>query len=101
MGAPLTLVTSQLHQKKATFKLEINPNHPVIHDLLLKVKEDKENQCAIDTATTLVQTAMIECGLCHPQFVTKVFRMMSTELAARLASEQRKQRSLEKTCQFL
>merc|ERR1719478_999921 len=63
--------------------LEINPNHPVIHDLLLKVKENKEDQKAIDTATTLFQTAMIESGyeINDPALlVSRIYRMMSTEL---------------------
>merc|ERR1712023_585276 len=35
--------------------LEINPNHPVIVDLLSKVKADKEDTKALDTATMLFQ----------------------------------------------
>merc|ERR1711970_123460 len=63
--------------------LEVNANHPVIHDLLLKVKENKEDQKTIDTATTLFQTAMIESGyeINDPaQLVQRIYRMMSTEL---------------------
>merc|ERR1712091_622856 len=30
--------------------LEINPNHPVVVDLLSKVKDDKEDAAALDTA---------------------------------------------------
>merc|ERR1712096_280942 len=102
--APLTVVTSQFgysaHQEKVmkaqAFQnkdqiqmmsgrktLEINPNHPVIHDLLLKVKENKEDQKAIDTATTLFQTAMIESGyeINDPAvLVSRIYRMMSTAL---------------------
>merc|ERR1712093_661968 len=102
--APLTVVTSQFgysaHQEKVmkaqAFQnkdqiqmmsgrktLEINPNHPVIHDLLLKVKENKEDQKAIDTATTLFQTAMIESGyeINDPALlVQRIYKMMSTEL---------------------
>merc|ERR1712118_625170 len=52
----------QIQMMSGRKTLEINPNHPVVHDLLLKVKDDKENQKAIDTATTLFQTAMIESG---------------------------------------
>merc|ERR1711871_1483197 len=57
--------------------------HPVIHDLLLKVKESKEDQKTIDTATTFFQTAMIESGyeINDPaQLVQRIYRMMSTEL---------------------
>merc|ERR1712202_104909 len=52
----------QIQMMSGRKTLEINPNHPVIHDLLLKVKDNKENQKAIDTATTLFQTAMLESG---------------------------------------
>merc|ERR1712110_960435 len=36
--------------------LEVNPNHPVIIDLLSKVKADKEDKSAMDTAQVLFQT---------------------------------------------
>merc|ERR1712232_1471060 len=42
--------------------LEINPNHPVVVDLLSKVKADKEDSAAKDTAHMLFQTALIESG---------------------------------------
>merc|ERR1712127_755417 len=42
--------------------LEINPNHPVIADLLAKVKDDKSNAAALDTCHVLFQTALIESG---------------------------------------
>merc|ERR1712194_312721 len=42
--------------------LEINPNHPVIVDLLSKVKENKENPKAISSSGTLFQAALIESG---------------------------------------
>merc|ERR1712085_202300 len=42
--------------------LESNPNHPVVADLLAKVKADKENVAAKDTAHVLFQTALIESG---------------------------------------
>merc|ERR1711998_655031 len=81
--SPLTVVTSQFgysaHQEKVmkaqAFQnkdqiqmmsgrktLEINPNHPVIFDLLSKVKADKDDQKALDTSTMLFQTAMLESG---------------------------------------
>merc|ERR1712217_492673 len=37
--------------------LEINPNHAVVVDLLEKIKDDKENAAALDTAQVLFQTA--------------------------------------------
>merc|ERR1712178_412396 len=42
--------------------LEINGNHPVVYDLLQKVKDNKEDQKAKETAEVLFQTAMIESG---------------------------------------
>merc|ERR1719498_880064 len=102
--SPLTVVTSQFgysaHQEKImkaqAFQnkdqiqmmsgrktLEINPNHPVIHDLLLKVKADKEDKKAGDTATVLFQTAMLESGyeINDPSaLVSRIYSLMSTEL---------------------
>merc|ERR1711993_141951 len=63
--------------------LEINPNHPVITDLLSKVKADKSDKAAADTAQVLFQTALIESGyeLADPSaLVNRVYRLMSKEL---------------------
>merc|ERR1712014_147905 len=63
--------------------LEINPNHPVVVDLLSKVKDDKENVAALDTAQVLFQTALIESGyeIADPSaLVNRVYRLMSKEL---------------------
>merc|ERR1719157_205314 len=63
--------------------LEINANHPVIVDLLSKVKADKENAPALDTAQILFQTALIESGyeIADPSaLVSRVYRLMSKEL---------------------
>merc|ERR1711907_851457 len=63
--------------------LEINANHPVVVDLLSKVKEDKENTAALDTAQVLFQTALIESGyeIADPSaLVSRVYRLMSKEL---------------------
>merc|ERR1719238_1367520 len=63
--------------------LEINPNHPVVVDLLSKIKEDKENSAALDTAQVLFQTALIESGydIADPTaLVNRVYRLMSKEL---------------------
>merc|ERR1712100_666489 len=102
--APLTVVTSQFgysaHQEKImkaqAFQnkdqiqmmsgrktLEINPNHPVIHDLLTKVKADKEDSKALDTSTMLFQTAMLESGyeINDPSaMVQRIYKLMSVEL---------------------
>merc|ERR1712048_98648 len=63
--------------------LEINPNHPVVVDLLSKVKTDKEDKAALDTAQVLFQTALIESGyeIADPSaLVNRVYRLMSKEL---------------------
>merc|ERR1712151_987424 len=63
--------------------LEINPNHPVVVDLLGKVKADKEDKAAKDTAQVLFQTALIESGyeIADPSaLVNRVYRLMSKEL---------------------
>merc|ERR1711896_106051 len=63
--------------------LEINPNHPVVIDLLTKVKANKEDAAAADTALVLFQTALIESGydVSDPtSLVNRVYRLMSKEL---------------------
>merc|ERR1712060_63284 len=63
--------------------LEINPNHPVVADLLSKIKADKEDKAAKDTAQVLFQTALIESGyeIADPSaLVNRVYRLMSKEL---------------------
>merc|ERR1712232_1066680 len=63
--------------------LEVNPNHPVVVDLLNKIKDDKENGAALDTAQVLFQTALIESGyeIADPSaLVNRVYRLMSKEL---------------------
>merc|ERR1711879_330452 len=63
--------------------LEVNPNHPVIVDLLSKVKGDKEDKASLDTAQVLFQTALIESGyeIADPSaLVNRVYRLMSKEL---------------------
>merc|ERR1712157_460188 len=63
--------------------LEVNPNHPVIVDLLSKIKADKDDKPALDTAQVLFQTALIESGyeIADPSaLVNRVYRLMSKEL---------------------
>merc|ERR1719271_1284995 len=58
--------------------LEVNANHPVIIDLLSKIKEDKEDAAALDTAQVLFQTALIESGyeIADPSaLVNRVYRL--------------------------
>merc|ERR1711979_119315 len=61
----------------------VNPNHPVVVDLLAKIKADKEDAAALDTAQVLFQTALIESGyeIADPSaLVSRVYRLMSKEL---------------------
>merc|ERR1719463_153144 len=63
--------------------LEVNANHPVVIDLLSKIKADKEDAAALDTAQVLFQTALIESGyeIADPSaLVSRVSRLMSKEL---------------------
>merc|ERR1712022_70681 len=63
--------------------LEVNANHPVIVDLLSKIKADKDDAAALDTAQVLFQTALIESGyeIADPSaLVSRVYRLMSKEL---------------------
>merc|ERR1712232_1339866 len=73
----------QLSMMSGRKTLEVNPNHPVIVDLLSKVKADKEDKAAKDTAQVLFQTALIESGydIAAPSaLVNRVYRLMSKEL---------------------
>merc|ERR1712164_25676 len=73
----------QLSMMSGRKTLEINPNHPVIVDLLAKVKADKEDKAAVDSASVLFQTALIESGyeIADPSaLVSRVYRLMSKEL---------------------
>merc|ERR1712151_694468 len=63
--------------------LEINGNHPVIYDLLQKVKDNKEDAEAKETAEMLFQTAMVESGyeISDPSdLAARVYKLMSTQL---------------------
>merc|ERR1719215_2508244 len=73
----------QVNMMSGRKTLEINANHPVVVDLLNKVKSDKEDKVALDTAQVLFQTALIESGyeIADPSaLVNRVYRLMSKEL---------------------
>merc|ERR1712093_107006 len=73
----------QLSMMSGRKTLEVNANHPVVVDLLSKVKGDKEDAAALDTAQVLFQTALIESGyeIADPSaLVNRVYRLMSKEL---------------------
>merc|ERR1712139_529335 len=73
----------QIQMMSGRKTLEVNPNYPVVVDLLSKVKVDKEDKAAVDTAQVLFQTALIESGyeIAAPSaLVNRVYRLMSKEL---------------------
>merc|ERR1712039_1092788 len=73
----------QLGMMSGRKTLEVNPNHPVVIDLLSKIKADKEDAAAKDTAQVLFQTALIESGYelaDASALVNRVYRLMSKEL---------------------
>jgi len=73
----------QLSMMAGRKTLEINPNHPVVADLLAKVKANKEDAAALDSAQVLFQTAILESGyeIADPSaLVNRVYRLMSKEL---------------------
>merc|ERR1719245_1182917 len=73
----------QVGQMSGRKTLELNPNHPVVVDLLSKVKANKEDAAALDTAQVLFQTALVESGyeIADPSaLVNRVYRLMSKEL---------------------
>jgi HSP90 family molecular chaperone len=63
--------------------LEINPNHPVIVDLLNRVKDDKDDEQAVSTASVLFQAALLDSGyeISDPSaLVSKIYNLMSVQL---------------------
>merc|ERR1712097_96985 len=73
----------QVNMMSGRKTLEINPNHPVVVDLLSKVKTDKEDKAALDSASVLFQTALIESGyeIADPTaLVSRVYRLLSKEI---------------------
>merc|ERR1719215_286209 len=73
----------QLSMMSGRKTLEVNPKHPVVVDLLAKVKANKEDASALDTAQVLFQTALIQSGydIADPSaLVNRVYRLVSKEL---------------------
>ena len=63
--------------------LEINPNHPVVVDLLEKVKANQEDSQAMEIASVLFQAALLDSGfeLSDPSaLVSRVYKLMSIQL---------------------
>jgi heat shock protein beta len=78
VNTPVALVTSQFGYSakmekayasqgqdmsmSASKTLELNPDHPVVHEIWKKVKADKEDTSAKATATLLTQAAVVASG---------------------------------------
>jgi len=63
--------------------LEINPNHPVVVDLLAKVKKDPDDEATKETASVVFQGALLSSGyeIIDPApLVKKIYSLMSKEL---------------------
>uniref|UniRef100_A0A2K5JQR5 Histidine kinase/HSP90-like ATPase domain-containing protein n=1 Tax=Colobus angolensis palliatus TaxID=336983 RepID=A0A2K5JQR5_COLAP len=50
--------------QKKTF--EINPRHPLIRDMLQRIKEDEDDKTVLDLAVVLFETAMLQSGYLLP-----------------------------------
>jgi len=73
----------QMNMMAGRKSLEINPNHPVVIDLLEKIKSNTDDQKAKDTTLILFQAALLDSGydISDPSvFVSRVYRLMSREL---------------------
>ena len=73
----------QLSMMTGRKTLEINPNHPVIIDLLEKIKANKEDQKASDTSLVLFQAALLESGYelaDSTALIKRIYKLMSIEL---------------------
>merc|ERR1712137_1344073 len=73
----------QLGMMSGRKTLEVNPNQPVVIDLLSKVKADKDDKVAVDTAQVLFHAALIESGydISDPSaLVARVYRLLSKEI---------------------
>merc|ERR1711976_801396 len=73
----------QIQMMSGRKTLEVNANHPVVVDLLSKIKADKQDAAALDSAQVLFQTALIESGyeIADPSaLVNRFYRLMSKEL---------------------
>merc|ERR1712007_135610 len=73
----------QIQMMSGRKTLEVNPNHPVVIDLLARVKMDKDDKVAVDTAQVLFQAALIESGydISDPSaLVSRVYRLLSKEI---------------------
>merc|ERR1711860_462804 len=73
----------QIQMMSGRKTLEVNPNHPVVIDLLGRVKVDKDDKVAVDTAQVLFQAALIESGydISDPSaLVARVYRLLSKEI---------------------
>ncbi|XP_053553134.1 endoplasmin [Bombina bombina] len=73
--------TSYYSSQKKT--LEINPRHPLIKDMLRRVKENEEDQTVADLAVVLLETATLRSGYQLPdtkEYSDRIERMLRLSL---------------------
>jgi len=74
---------SQLRMMTGTKTLEINPSHPIIKDLLNRVKENKDDSKAKEVASTLFTSGLLASGfdIENPlDLVDKLYKTISVDL---------------------
>jgi len=74
---------SQMKWMMANKIFEVNPNHPVVVDLLTKIKEEPNDEAAKKTAELLFHSSMIAAGYeveAPTTIASAVYRLLSKEL---------------------
>ncbi|XP_074182330.1 LOW QUALITY PROTEIN: endoplasmin [Rhinolophus sinicus] len=73
--------TNYYASQKKTF--EINPRHPLIRDMLRRVKEDEDDKTVLDLAVVLFETATLRSGYLLPdtkEYGDRIERMLRLSL---------------------
>lgn len=63
--------------------MEINPRHPIVHELNKRIQDNPEDESVKETAWLLYDTALLESGFAHddvPQFTSRVLNAMKEGL---------------------
>lgn len=74
-------LNSYYASQKKTF--EINPRHPLIRDMLRRVKEDEDDKTVMDLAVVLFETATLRSGYLLPDtkaYGDRIERMLRLSL---------------------
>lgn len=73
--------TNYYASQKKTF--EINPRHPLIRDMLRRIKEDEDDKTVMDLAVVLFETATLRSGYLLPDtkaYGDRIERMLRLSL---------------------